>query len=532
MLQLCLALKYCHDQNVLHGDVKSSNIFLTEKGDLKVGDFGTATNLARTVKSVNAMTGTPLFFAPEIIQGSPHSFKADVWALGVVFYQLLALQYPFYDTNFSLLLTKILEREPEPLPDTYPVDMRQFVSSFLVKDEAQRPDMAQICSSPWFLDALERFPEEKAKCDHFRPQMRIRITENFLQREFDAIRVFRFSEDQSSAGSGSFRFSSNNNSFINIFQSNMEGADLKRTEKMLSKFARMAQELDNSRDFSDESELLDDDEFAKDQRTTKKSTSDTDKGVQIDTSCGTEKNRDLSCLGRLIYQQPKQVTVAAAEQRPAEGSSAVQTRLKTAPDSAKKPTKGSARGASGSMMNFLGRVAQPPLRHAPTPTSALGGKNLKKVTTVKALFEQTSRNTSFTEMSERPRQDSSIQNNPLFGGGHPAEWFSAIRQRQHPIPSKQNNRPTIFGQKPGRKGATDTVGGRKLRKTPSDIPQSSEPLSVMNPNHSLLVRMINAGSRTLQNSEVTTSPRLHDSAPTDRIEEARKFLIQLIQSPS
>lgn len=526
ILQLCLALKYCHDQNVLHGDVKSSNIFLTEAGDLKVGDFGTATNLAKTVKSVNAMTGTPLFFAPEIITGSPHSFKADVWALGVVFYQLLALQYPFFDTNFSLLLTKILEADPAPLPEAYPADLRQFVSSLLVKDEAQRPDMTQVCASPWFQDALDRFPEEREKWTNFRPQMRIRITENFLQREFDAIRVFRFSEDQGSAGTGSFRFSSTNNSLINIFQSNcMEGSDLKRTEKMLSKFARMAQELDHSRDFSDESELLDDDEFAKDQRTTKKSTSDTDKGVQIEAQCGTEKTRDLRCLGQLIRQLPK----GPADFRSLEPLSPAESRVQTVPNSAKKHTKGSSCKHSNSIAHFLGRVAQPPIRHAPTPSSALGGKNLVKGTTVKALFEQTSRDTSVTELSERPRHGASFQAN-LFGGGHPTEWFTAIRRRQKQITSKQDSRPTISGQKSGRKVTADSTKPRQLRKAPSDT--TSEPLSVLNPNHALLVRMINAGSRTLHNSEVASSPRPQATQPADRIEEARKFLIQLIQSPS
>lgn len=257
------------------------------------------------------MTGTPLFFAPEIIHGQCHSFKADVWALGVVFYQMLALRFPFFDTNFGSLLGKILEDPLPDLPDQYSTQLRDFVSSFLTKNEDLRPEMDLACSSEWFRAALDRHPEELSKMMRYQPQMRIRITENFLKREFDAIRVFRFSEDKTSEGQQSFRFSSaNSNSFFDIFQSQcVSEADPKRTQKLLSRFANQINDMELSNELSDESKLLDDNNspIKKTDRNSQKSTNATDKGVQIENAIIRESVGGWSCasVGVLVRQSSR-----------------------------------------------------------------------------------------------------------------------------------------------------------------------------------------------------------------------------------
>lgn len=187
------------------------------------------------------MTGTPLFFAPEIIRGNSHSFKADVWSLGVVFYQMLAKKYPFYDQNFPGLLTKILENEASPLPSIYSKNLCAFVMEFLIKDEKERPTIQQICTSDFFVKTLDIFPGEKMKNLNFLPQTKIRITENFLQKEFELIRIFRFSENQSTDNS-SLEFGSNRGSFFDIFHSNLSRKEQNRKrDKLLSKFANQVE---------------------------------------------------------------------------------------------------------------------------------------------------------------------------------------------------------------------------------------------------------------------------------------------------
>ena len=200
---------------------------------MKLGDFGTAKNLLNTVKNVNSITGTPLFFSPEIIKGGPHSFKSDVWSIGVLFHQILSLKYPFYDSNFAGLLTQILEIEAPELPSVYSLELRSFVKSFLEKDENKRPEMNDLCCTDFFLNSVQKFPTEFEMFQSSKPTMIIRITEQFLLKEFEATRVVRSSENQSMRSSMILK-ASQNNSFFDIFQSN--GFNDKN-KGILSKFA-------------------------------------------------------------------------------------------------------------------------------------------------------------------------------------------------------------------------------------------------------------------------------------------------------
>lgn len=84
-----------HNKNILHRDIKAQNIFITEKAICKLGDFGISRQL--NPKDPKAMTacGTPFFMAPEVAMGMQYDCKADVWAIGVVLYELIMLQKPF-----------------------------------------------------------------------------------------------------------------------------------------------------------------------------------------------------------------------------------------------------------------------------------------------------------------------------------------------------------------------------------------------------------------------------------------------------
>mmetsp|Transcript_36440 Transcript_36440/g.27023 ORF Transcript_36440/g.27023 Transcript_36440/m.27023 type:complete len:180 (+) Transcript_36440:131-670(+) len=93
--QICLAIKHCHDRKILHRDLKSQNIFLTSRGFVKLGDFGIARVLSNTRSMAKTVVGTPYYLPPEIIEGKPYSFKSDVWSLGILLYEMCALQPPF-----------------------------------------------------------------------------------------------------------------------------------------------------------------------------------------------------------------------------------------------------------------------------------------------------------------------------------------------------------------------------------------------------------------------------------------------------
>ena len=111
-VQTCLAMKYIHDRKILHRDLKTQNIFLTGRGEIKIGDFGIARVLQDTYDCAQTAIGTPYYLSPEIcqvthltlfdcltrIQEKPYNQKSDIWSLGCILYELATLRHAF-DAN-------------------------------------------------------------------------------------------------------------------------------------------------------------------------------------------------------------------------------------------------------------------------------------------------------------------------------------------------------------------------------------------------------------------------------------------------
>lgn len=90
------ALKYLHSNKIIHRDLKLGNLFISEKMELKLGDFGLATKLDFDGEKKKTICGTPNYIAPEILDGKiGHSFEVDIWSLGVIIYTLLIGKPPF-----------------------------------------------------------------------------------------------------------------------------------------------------------------------------------------------------------------------------------------------------------------------------------------------------------------------------------------------------------------------------------------------------------------------------------------------------
>jgi len=95
MAQLLEALQYAHDQGVWHRDIKPANIIIMSNGRIKVADFGIARVESSTLTQVGAVMGTPGFIAPEQYLGREVDHRVDIFAAGVVFYELLTGETPF-----------------------------------------------------------------------------------------------------------------------------------------------------------------------------------------------------------------------------------------------------------------------------------------------------------------------------------------------------------------------------------------------------------------------------------------------------
>lgn len=142
-VQVADALAYAHDHNVVHRDLKAANIMVTTTGQLKIVDFGLAlrddlTSSGITVVPTGVVAGTPATMAPEQVRGDTADARTDVWALGVLLYEMVSGTLPFRAPTASELFDAIL-RDPAPaLPPRVPVALRALIAQCLEKNPARR----------------------------------------------------------------------------------------------------------------------------------------------------------------------------------------------------------------------------------------------------------------------------------------------------------------------------------------------------------------------------------------------------------
>ncbi|WP_441249364.1 serine/threonine-protein kinase [Kitasatospora sp. McL0602] len=133
------ALHAAHLQGIVHRDIKPANLMLRDNGRLTVTDFGIARAMAATtITASHSVLGTALYCAPEQAEGKAVTGASDLYAIGVVCYEMLTGQLPFTgETVLEVVLKHV--REPAPdLPDTFPEPVRNFVATALAKDPAHR----------------------------------------------------------------------------------------------------------------------------------------------------------------------------------------------------------------------------------------------------------------------------------------------------------------------------------------------------------------------------------------------------------
>lgn len=149
--QICLAIKHIHDKKVLHRDLKSQNIFLTENGLIKLGDFGIAKCLNFTMEKACTIVGTPYYLSPEIVQNQPYNFKSDIWSLGVLLFEMMSLKMPFDANSLPMLSLKIVRGNYGTMPSKFSEDIKNLVKALLNVDASKRPTIHELLSKSFML---------------------------------------------------------------------------------------------------------------------------------------------------------------------------------------------------------------------------------------------------------------------------------------------------------------------------------------------------------------------------------------------
>ena len=152
IVQLIKALKYLHSHRVIHRDLKLGNLFLTDKMELKVGEFGLATKLDFEGERKRTVCGTPNYIAPEILDGKTgHSYEVDIWSLGVIIYTLIIGKPPF-ETRDVKTTYKRIKMNAYSFPETAIISeaAKNLISQILVTDPAKRPTLDQILTHDFF----------------------------------------------------------------------------------------------------------------------------------------------------------------------------------------------------------------------------------------------------------------------------------------------------------------------------------------------------------------------------------------------
>src|SRR5438445_636117 len=141
VIQTCRALDYANRRGLIHRDVKPANIVVTRDGMVKVVDFGIA-RLGHTSNTQTGMLlGTLAYMSPEQVRGLPADARCDIWAMGVVLYELITYQRPFTGENHAALLLSVLQNEAPPIRQVVPecpVALERVISKSLRKDEKER----------------------------------------------------------------------------------------------------------------------------------------------------------------------------------------------------------------------------------------------------------------------------------------------------------------------------------------------------------------------------------------------------------
>ncbi|XP_043919737.1 serine/threonine-protein kinase PLK2 [Protopterus annectens] len=184
--QIISALKYLHEREILHRDLKLGNFFINEGMELKVGDFGLAAKLEPLENRRRTICGTPNYLSPEVLNKQGHGCESDVWALGCVMYTMLLGRPPFETTNLKETYRCIREAR-YTMPSSLSSSSKHLIAYMLSKNPQDRPTLDELVQHDFFAQGFtpERLP---SSCCHTAPDFHLSSpAKNFFKKAAAAL---------------------------------------------------------------------------------------------------------------------------------------------------------------------------------------------------------------------------------------------------------------------------------------------------------------------------------------------------------
>jgi p21-activated kinase 1 len=170
-------LDYMHQRNRIHRDIKTDNVLMNAKGDVKLADFGYTAQLTSASDSRKSVVGTPYWMAPELIKAKPYSFGVDIWSLGIMCRELAEGEPPYVDVPPMRALYMIVTQGIPPIssPETRSPEFLDFLDQCLKVDPGQRATATKLLQHPFiklaceqrFIPALVKLADELSKQEDF-----------------------------------------------------------------------------------------------------------------------------------------------------------------------------------------------------------------------------------------------------------------------------------------------------------------------------------------------------------------------------
>lgn len=138
----------CHARTIVHRDVKPHN-FLQGKKEIIGIDLGVSYQLDTETPKLTSVTGTPLYMAPEVMEGKPYDMASDMWSIGIVTYQLLTQKHPFVKPKDTIYPDLLKQEYRKPPILQYGPHVEDFLNKLLCYDPKQRMTAWECLDHPW-----------------------------------------------------------------------------------------------------------------------------------------------------------------------------------------------------------------------------------------------------------------------------------------------------------------------------------------------------------------------------------------------